>query len=192
MVTFGGPSSTATIMQVALRRQQAQEEELGISHPIPLPSATEMYMKKENNANGSCLLLESSSPPQSTTTTASSGAASSTEGRMLMQERVKSPDSRHGMSSQYRMHTYYPPTSYLGQSVGTPACVPQILTFEESPSFSETKASVFSPPSSQDSGLVSLSSSSPINNESTKAVLECESTSDSGTFTVNAVLEDGE
>ncbi|KAF7250532.1 Doublesex- and mab-3-related transcription factor 1 [Varanus komodoensis] len=53
--------------QVALRRQQAQEEELGISHPIPLPSATEMYVKKENNANGSCLLLESSSPPQSTT-----------------------------------------------------------------------------------------------------------------------------
>lgn len=53
-------------------------------------------------------------------------------------------------------------------------------------------SSVFSPPSSQDSGLVSLSSSSPISNESTKAVLECESTSDSGTFTVNAVLEDGE
>ncbi|KAL7988709.1 hypothetical protein Chor_007628 [Crotalus horridus] len=53
--------------QVALRRQQAQEEELGISHPIPLPSATEMYVKKENNANSSCL-LESTSPPQSTTT----------------------------------------------------------------------------------------------------------------------------
>lgn len=68
----------SSCLQVALRRQQAQEEELGISHPIPLPSATEMYMKKENNANGSCLLLESSSPPQSTTTTATSGAASST------------------------------------------------------------------------------------------------------------------
>ncbi|XP_054842930.1 doublesex- and mab-3-related transcription factor 1 [Eublepharis macularius] len=264
--------------QVALRRQQAQEEELGISHPIPLPSATEMYVKKESNANGSCLLMESGSPTQSTTTMAATGSASVTEGRMLIQDipslssrghlestsdlvvdstyyssfyqpplypyynnfynypqyqmavasettsgdmgstlvgspaknslrslpatymssqtgnqwQVKSPENRHGMSSQYRMHSYYSPTSYLGQSVGTPACVSQILTFEESPSFPETKANVFSPPSSQDSGLVSLSSSSPISNESTKAVLECESTSDSGTFTVNAVLEDGE
>ncbi|XP_060093397.1 doublesex- and mab-3-related transcription factor 1 [Heteronotia binoei] len=264
--------------QVALRRQQAQEEELGISHPIPLPSATEMYMKKENNASGSCLLMKSSSPTQSMTTTATSRAASSTEGWMLTQDipslssrghlestsdlfvdstnyssfcqpspypycnslyncsqyqmavanetssgdmgsslvgspaknslrsllatyvsshsgnqwQVKSPENRHGMNSQYGMPTYYPLTSYLGQSVGIPACVPQIFTREESPSFSETKASVFSPPSSQDSGLVSLSSSSPISNESTKAVLECESTSDSGTFTVNAVLEDGE
>ncbi|KAJ6669605.1 hypothetical protein lerEdw1_000154 [Lerista edwardsae] len=53
---------------------------------------------------------------------------------------VKSPENRHGMGSQYRMHSYYPPTSYLGQSVGTPACVPQIFTFEESPSYSEAKA----------------------------------------------------
>ncbi|XP_062984629.1 doublesex- and mab-3-related transcription factor 1 isoform X2 [Elgaria multicarinata webbii] len=263
--------------QVALRRQQAQEEELGISHPIPLPSATEMYVKKESNANGSCLLLESSSPPQSTTA-GTSWPASSTEGRMLIQDipslasrghlesasdlvvdstyyssfyqpslypyynnlynysqyqmavasettsgdlgsplvgspvknsllsrpatymssqsgnqwQVKSPENRHGMSSQYRMHSYYPSTSYLGQSVGTPTCVPQIFTFEESSSYSETKANVFSPPSSQDSGLVSLSSSSPISSESTKAVLECESTSDSGTFTVHSVMEDGE
>ncbi|XP_066470546.1 doublesex- and mab-3-related transcription factor 1 [Tiliqua scincoides] len=263
--------------QVALRRQQAQEEELGISHPIPLPSATEVYVKKENNANGSCLLLESGSPPQSTAT-ATTASASSTEGRMLIQDipsltsrghlestsdlvvdstyyssfyqpslypyynnlynysqyqmavasettsgemgsplvgspvknsfrslpatymssqsgnqwQVKSPENRHGVGSQYRMHSYYPSTSYLGQSVGTPACVPQIFTFEESPSYSEAKANVFSPPSSQDSGLVSLSSSSPISNESTKAVLECESTSDSGTFAVNSVMEDGE
>ncbi|XP_044302324.1 doublesex- and mab-3-related transcription factor 1 [Varanus komodoensis] len=256
--------------QVALRRQQAQEEELGISHPIPLPSATEMYVKKENNANGSCLLLESSSPPQSTT--------AATAGRMLIQDisslatrghlestsdlvvdstyyssfyqpslypyynnlynysqyqmavssettsgdmgsplvgspvkssllsrqatymssqsgnqwQVKSPENRHSVSSQYRMHSFYPSTSYLGQSVGGSTCVPQIFTFEESPSYSETKANVFSPPSSQDSGLVSLSSSSPISSESTKAVLECESTSDSGTFTVHSVMEDGE
>ncbi|XP_042304424.1 doublesex- and mab-3-related transcription factor 1 isoform X2 [Sceloporus undulatus] len=211
--------------QVALRRQQAQEEELGISHPIPLPSAPEMYVKKESNANGSCLLLESSSPPQSTTAS-TTGSAASTEGRMLIQDipslasrghlestsdlvvdstyyssfyqpslypyynnlynysqyqmamasettsgdmgsslvgppvknslrslpatymssqsgnqwQVKSPENRHGMSSQYRMHSYYPSTSYLGQSVGAPACVPQIFTFEESPSYSETKA----------------------------------------------------
>ncbi|KAK9408180.1 doublesex- and mab-3-related transcription factor 1 [Crotalus adamanteus] len=63
----GDPAPGQKKHRVALRRQQAQEEELGISHPIPLPSATEMYVKKENNANSSCL-LESTSPPQSTTT----------------------------------------------------------------------------------------------------------------------------
>lgn len=55
-------------------------------------------------------------------------------------KQMKSPENRHGMGSQYRMHSYYPPTSYLGQSVGTSACVPQIFTFEESPSYSEAKA----------------------------------------------------
>ncbi|KAK9408179.1 doublesex- and mab-3-related transcription factor 1 [Crotalus adamanteus] len=105
---------------------------------------------------------------------------------------VKSPEGRHSLSSQYRMHSYYPSGSYLGQSVGGPACVPQIFTFEENPSYSETKTNVFSPPSSQDSGLVSLSSSSPISNESTKAVLECESASDSSNFPVHSVMEDGE
>lgn len=49
---------------------------------------------------------------------------------------------------------------------------------------------VFSPQSSsQDSGLVSLSSNSP---ESTKGVLECESASEPSTFTVTPVIEDDE
>uniref|UniRef100_A0A8C8SRB7 Doublesex and mab-3 related transcription factor 1 n=1 Tax=Pelusios castaneus TaxID=367368 RepID=A0A8C8SRB7_9SAUR len=63
--------------QVALRRQQAQEEELGISHPIPLPSAPELFVKKENNGGSSCLLLESTSPthPTNTVTTASTTPA---------------------------------------------------------------------------------------------------------------------
>ncbi|XP_007065642.2 doublesex- and mab-3-related transcription factor 1 [Chelonia mydas] len=263
--------------QVALRRQQAQEEELGISHPIPLPSAPELFVKKENNGGSSCLLLENSSPTHSTNT-ATTASTTPSEGRMLIQDipsitsrghlestsdlvvdstyyssfyqpslypyynnlynysqyqmavasessssdmggtlvgspvknslrslpatymssqsgnqwQMKSTESRHAMSSQYRMHSYYPPASYLGQSVSTPACVPQIFTFEDSPSYSESKASVFSPPSSQDSGLISLSSSSPISTESTKGVLECESASESGTFTVNSVIEDGE
>lgn len=59
---------------------------------------------------------------------------------LFFSNQVKSPENRHGVSSQYRMHSYYPSSSYLGQSVGAPACVPQIFTFEESPSFSETKA----------------------------------------------------
>ncbi|XP_019333665.1 doublesex- and mab-3-related transcription factor 1 isoform X6 [Alligator mississippiensis] len=237
--------------QVALRRQQAQEEELGISHPIPLPSATELFVKKENSGGSSCLLLESSSPTHSTSTVTTVSTSPSgvqfedlglwrddaepslactnfiTEGRMLIQDvpsitsrghlestsdlvvdstyyssfyqpslypyynnlynysqyqmavasessssemggslvgspvknslrslpatymssqsgnqwQVKSSENRHAMGSQYRMHSYYPPAPYLGQSVGTPACVPQIFTFEDSPSYSESKAS---------------------------------------------------
>ncbi|XP_040305366.1 doublesex- and mab-3-related transcription factor 1 isoform X2 [Herpailurus yagouaroundi] len=256
--------------QVALRRQQAQEEELGISHPIPLPSAAELLVKRESSGNNPCLMTESSSPsqpgPASTPTTAAS------EGRMVIQDipavtsrghmentpdlvsdstyyssfyqpslfpyynnlynypqysmalaadsssgdmgnplggspvknslrslpapyvpsqpgnqwQMKNSENRHAMSSQYRMHSYYPPPSYLGQSVS------QIFTFEDGPSYSEAKASVFSPPSSQDSGLVSLSSSSPISNESTKGVLECESASEPSSFSVTPVIEEDE
>ncbi|XP_006881386.1 PREDICTED: doublesex- and mab-3-related transcription factor 1 [Elephantulus edwardii] len=258
--------------QVALRRQQAQEEELGISHPIPLPSAAELLVKRENSSSNPCLMNESggSAQPQvpaSTPTTAAS------EGRMAIQDipaaasrgpvesapdlvpdsayyssfyqpslfpyynnlynypqypmalaadpaaagdvpgplggspvknslrslptpyvpsqtgnqwQVKNAESRHPMSSQYRMHSYYPPPSYLGQSVS------QLFTFEDGPSYAEPKTSVFSPPSSQDSGLVSLSSSSPISNENTKGVLECESASEPSSFSVAPVMEEDE
>nr|XP_031532969.1 doublesex- and mab-3-related transcription factor 1 [Vicugna pacos] len=262
---------TARCFQVALRRQQAQEEELGISHPIPLPSAAELLVKREANGSNPCLMTESGSgasqpPPASTPTTAAS------EGRMVIQDipavtsrghventpdlvsdstyyssfyqpslfpyynnlynypqysmalaadsspgdagsplggspvknslrslpapyvpgqtgnqwQMKNSENRHAVSSQYRMHSYYPPPSYLGQSMS------QIFTFEDGPSYSEAKASVFSPPSSQDSGLVSLSSSSPISNESTKGVLECEPASEPSSFTVTPVIEDDE
>uniref|UniRef100_A0A8C2NK29 DM domain-containing protein n=1 Tax=Capra hircus TaxID=9925 RepID=A0A8C2NK29_CAPHI len=256
--------------QVALRRQQAQEEELGISHPIPLPSTAELMVKRENSGSNPCLMIESGSssqpPPASTPSTAAS------EGRMVIQDipavtsrghvenapdlvsdstyyssfyqpslfpyynnlynypqysmalaadsssgdvgnplggspvknslrslpapyvpgqtgnqwQMKNSENRHAVSSQYRMHSYYPPPSYLGQSMS------QIFTFEDSPSYSEAKASVFSPPSSQDSGLVSLSSSSPIGNESTKAVLECESASEPSNFAVAPIIEEDE
>ncbi|NWU45394.1 DMRT3 factor, partial [Hylia prasina] len=52
--------------QVALRRQQAQEEELGISHPVPLPNIPETF--KKNSGGSSCLSLEGSSPMHSTNT----------------------------------------------------------------------------------------------------------------------------
>ncbi|KAJ8782354.1 hypothetical protein J1605_010333 [Eschrichtius robustus] len=51
---------------------------------------------------------------------------------------------------------------------------------------------VFSPPGNQDAGLVSLSSSSPISNESSKGVLECESASEPSSFAVTPVIEDDE
>ncbi|KFP79117.1 Doublesex- and mab-3-related transcription factor 1, partial [Apaloderma vittatum] len=253
--------------QVALRRQQAQEEELGISHPVPLPSAPETFVKK-NSGVSSCLLLESSSPTHSMSSAVTAGSTPP-EGRMLIQDipsipsrghlestsdlvvdstyyssfyqpslypyynnlysysqyqmavasepsssetastivgsamknslrslpaaympsqgkqwQVKSMETRHTINSQYRMCSYYPPTSYLGQGVGTPTCLPQILTSEDIPSYSESKARVFSPPSSQDSGLGCLSSS-----ESTKGELECDPPAEPGAFVVNPVLE---
>ncbi|KFV13393.1 Doublesex- and mab-3-related transcription factor 1, partial [Tauraco erythrolophus] len=213
--------------QVALRRQQAQEEELGISHPVPLPSTPETPVKK-NSGGSPCLLLESSSPAHSTSTTMTA-ASTPSEGRMLIQDipsipsrghlestsdlvvdstyyssfyqpslypyynnlynysqyqmavasepssseaggtivgsavknslrslpaayvpsqsgkqwqggGVKGMEGRHAVSSQYRMCSYYPPASYLGQGVGTPTCLPQILTSEDIPSYSESKA----------------------------------------------------
>ncbi|POI26185.1 hypothetical protein CIB84_010065 [Bambusicola thoracicus] len=60
--------------QVALRRQQAQEEELGISHPVPLPSAPEPVVKKSSSSS-SCLLQDSSSPVHSTSTVAAAASA---------------------------------------------------------------------------------------------------------------------
>ncbi|NXG37391.1 DMRT1 factor, partial [Dromaius novaehollandiae] len=255
--------------QVALRRQQAQEEELGISHPVPLPSATELFVKKEGSGGSSCLLWESGSPPHAAGT-AATAAGTPSEGRMLVQDipsipsrghlestsdlvvdstyyssfyqpslypyynnlynysqyqmavasepsssemggtlvgspvknslrslpatymssqsgkqwQVKGMENHHAMSSQYRMHSYYPPASYLGQGVGTPACVPQILTSEDIPSYSELKARVFSPPSSQDSGP-----GCPSRSESTKGGLECEPAPEPGAFAVSPVLE---
>ncbi|POI34726.1 hypothetical protein CIB84_001522 [Bambusicola thoracicus] len=56
------------------------------------------------------------------------------------QWQMKGMENRHAMSSQYRMCSYYPPTSYLGQGVGSPTCVTQILASEDTPSYSESKA----------------------------------------------------
>uniref|UniRef100_A0A670ZWF4 Doublesex and mab-3 related transcription factor 1 n=1 Tax=Pseudonaja textilis TaxID=8673 RepID=A0A670ZWF4_PSETE len=95
--------------QVALRRQQAQEEELGISHPIPLPSTTEMYVKKENNANSSCL-LESTSPPQSSTT--ATVVSTSSTGRMLIQD-IPSLASRGHLESTSDLTTHVTSLSYI-------------------------------------------------------------------------------
>nr|ABB83370.1 doublesex- and Mab-3-related transcription factor 1 [Pleurodeles waltl] len=262
--------------QVALRRQQAQEEEMGISHPIPLPGTAEMLVKRESSGSSSCLLLENSSSSQ-TSGTSSTVSTTASEGRVLItdipsissrghlentsdlvmdpsyysnfyqpslysynnylynypqyqvavaseasasemggslgsspaknsfrsipasyvsgqsgnQWQMKTSEGRLSshVSSQYRMHSYYPAAaSYLSQG----ACVSQVHVSDDSPSYTESKAHVFSPPSSQDSGLASLSSSSSVSNESTKGVADCGSTPEHDTFTVTTVIEDGE
>ncbi|KAG9486746.1 hypothetical protein GDO78_006891 [Eleutherodactylus coqui] len=110
------------------------------------------------------------------------------------QWQVKSNDNRlpgHNTSSQYRMHSYYP--SYMGQSMAAPACVQPIFTFEENLSYPEIKANaVFSPPSSQDSGLLSLSSNSSVSSESTKGVAECEAPPEASPYNVTTITDDGE
>ncbi|XP_069817997.1 doublesex- and mab-3-related transcription factor 1 isoform X2 [Dendropsophus ebraccatus] len=259
--------------QVALRRQQDQEEELGLSHPIPLPSATELLVKREHVSNNPCPMVENNY-----TQATSVASTSSSENRMLVQDipsvssrghmdntsdflvdstfysnfykpplypyynnlfnytsyqmgmtadptgagelgaiggapikntfrsipaayvqaqsgnqwQMKSNDNRlpgHSTGSQYRMHHYYP---CVGQSIATPACVQPIFSFEENPSYPEVKASVFSPPSSQDSGLVSMSCNSSISSESTKGGAECEASTEASPYTVTTITDDGE
>uniref|UniRef100_A0A8C9U5G0 Doublesex and mab-3 related transcription factor 1 n=1 Tax=Serinus canaria TaxID=9135 RepID=A0A8C9U5G0_SERCA len=94
------------------------------------------------------------------------------------QWQVKGMERHHAVSSQYRMCSYYPPASYLGQGVGA-----LFFFFSLFPSLA-----VFSPPSSQDSGLGCLSSSS----ESTKGDLECEPPAQPGNFAMSPVQEGGE
>ena len=62
-------STLSPLWQVALRRQQAQEEELGICSPITL-SSSEMVVK--NEAGGNCLYsVEGCSPTTSSSFSAS-------------------------------------------------------------------------------------------------------------------------
>ncbi|XP_069783857.1 doublesex- and mab-3-related transcription factor 1 isoform X2 [Narcine bancroftii] len=69
--------------QVALRRQQAQEEELGISRPIPLPGAAELLIKRENAPpNSSCALGTGGSGLSSNPST----PVTSSEGRLHLQD----------------------------------------------------------------------------------------------------------
>ncbi|XP_059827145.1 doublesex- and mab-3-related transcription factor 1 [Hypanus sabinus] len=219
--------------QVALRRQQAQEEELGISRPIPLPGAAELLIKRENaTPNSSCALGTggsglSSNPGTPGTSSGKSPDIPSITSRGHLDatpdlvvdssyysnfyqpslypayynnlynypqyQQMKTPESRfsgHNVTPQYRMHSYYSAASYLGQGLSTAACVPQLFTLEDGSSFSDVKSSVFSPSSNQDSGLISLSSSSPVSNGSIKQ--ECESVADSGTFSVDSIIENAD
>ncbi|MGH0185394.1 UNVERIFIED_CONTAM: hypothetical protein FKN15_017794 [Acipenser sinensis] len=95
--------------------------------------------------------------------------------------------SSHNVTPQYRMHSYYSAASYLGQGLGTAACVPQLFTLEDNPTYTEPKTSLFSPSSSHDSGLTCLSISSLVGSESTKQ--ECETNSESGAFTVDSIIQ---
>ncbi|NXG00966.1 DMRT1 factor, partial [Sakesphorus luctuosus] len=99
--------------QVALRRQQAQEEELGISHPMPLPSIPETFVMKTSGGS-SCLSLESISPMHSMST-AMTAASTPSEGRMLIQDIPSIPSRGHLESTSELVVDYssfYQPSLY--------------------------------------------------------------------------------
>uniref|UniRef100_A0A7N6ASG9 DM domain-containing protein n=1 Tax=Anabas testudineus TaxID=64144 RepID=A0A7N6ASG9_ANATE len=159
--------------QVALRRQQAQEEELGICSPVSL-SSPEVMIK--NEAGADCLFSVEGRAPTPTTTSTSSVAATGgrsassssppasvrahTEGpsdllletsyynfyqpsryptyysNLYNYQQYQMPHgdgrlSSHNVSSQYRMHSYYPAATYLTQGLGTATCVPPHFSVDD-------------------------------------------------------------
>nr|AHF72541.1 dsx and mab-3 related transcription factor 1-2 [Carassius gibelio]AHF72547.1 dsx and mab-3 related transcription factor 1-2 [Carassius gibelio] len=201
--------------QVALRRQQAQEEELGICSPVNL-SGSDTLVKNEGVGDNVFTIIPGPPSPSTSSATASptnlgnrsmlalSPAATSrghTEGtsdlmvdasyynlyqptpyssyysNLYNYQQYQMPSgngrlSSHNVSPQYRTHSYY--SSYLSQGLGTTACVPPSTC-------PEPKAAAFS-----DGAQDSVSISSMINTENR---LECESSSESGTFSINSIVD---
>ncbi|XP_024131753.1 doublesex- and mab-3-related transcription factor 1 isoform X2 [Oryzias melastigma] len=167
--------------QVALRRQQAQEEELGICSPEADP---EVMVKTEAgadclfsmegrpgapavtptplSASGSCS-ASSSSPPAAGRVPPEEASDllletsyynfyqpsrySSYYGNLYNYQQYQMPhtDSRlsgHSVSSQYRMHSFYPGTAYLPQGLGS--SVPPYFSLEDN----DGAAASFSPAAS--------------------------------------------
>ncbi|XP_014901165.1 doublesex- and mab-3-related transcription factor 1 isoform X1 [Poecilia latipinna] len=216
--------------QVALRRQQAQEEELGISAPVNL-SGPDVMVK--NEAAADCLfsvegrsspstnfshssLAVSGSRSSSSSSPSSSSVRPHSEGTsdLLLEtsyynfyqqsryppyytnlynypqyQQMPHGDSRlpsHGVSSQYRMHSYYPGATYLTQGLGSTTCVPPFVSLEENNSCSETMAGSFSP-TSYDSTMTCRSMSALVLNDD-KA--ECEAGGQAASFTVDTITGD--
>ncbi|XP_053182121.1 doublesex- and mab-3-related transcription factor 1 [Scomber japonicus] len=223
--------------QVALRRQQAQEEELGICSPVSL-AGPEVMVK--NEAGADCLFSVDGGRSQTPTSTATSSLAvtgsrstssaspsasarAHTDGQsdLLLEtsyynlyqpsrypayysnlynyqqyQQMPHSDSRlsgHNVSSQYRMHSYYPAATYLTQGLGSTTCVPPLFTLEDNNNSnnncSETMAASAFSPSSISAGHDSMScrSISSLVNSDVKA--ECEASSEAANFTVNSIID---
>ncbi|KAG7268594.1 hypothetical protein CRUP_011741, partial [Coryphaenoides rupestris] len=92
--------------QVALRRQQAQEEELGICTPIAL-SSSNMLLKNETGAGGDCLYPAGGRSPTSSSTFSSS--TSITAPRSAPRAQTEGPSDRMLDTTYYN---FYQPTRY--------------------------------------------------------------------------------
>ncbi|XP_074494938.1 doublesex- and mab-3-related transcription factor 1 isoform X2 [Sebastes fasciatus] len=221
--------------QVALRRQQAQEEELGICSPVAL-SGPEVMVK--NEAGADCLFSVEERPPTPTSTSNSSLAITGSRsalspspsaagrahtegssdllletsyynfyqpsryptyyGNLYNYQQYQMPHgdgrlSSHNMSSQYRMHSYYPAATYLTQGLGSTTCVPPFFSLDENnnnnnnnnSNCSETMAASFSPSTGHDSTMTCRSISSLVNS----GVNECEADSEMPNFTVDSIID---
>uniref|UniRef100_A0A673BXL7 Doublesex- and mab-3-related transcription factor 1-like n=1 Tax=Sphaeramia orbicularis TaxID=375764 RepID=A0A673BXL7_9TELE len=212
--------------QVALRRQQAQEEELGICSPVPL-SGTEVMVKNEDGTD--CLFpVEEHSPTPSTSTSslAVTGSCSISSSSPLAVSRARTegtsdllletsyynlyqpsrypyygnlynyqqyqqmPHGSHNMSSQYRMHSYYPPATYLTQGLSSTSCARPIFTLEENnnnANWSEAMQSSSPGTDCHDSTMTCHSINSLVNAD-VKA--ECEASSGTADFTLSSIIDD--
>ncbi|KAI4820073.1 hypothetical protein CesoFtcFv8_003361 [Champsocephalus esox] len=216
--------------QVALRRQQAQEEELGICGPVSLSSPDAMV---KNEAGADCLFSLEGRALTPTSTSASSlavtgghsglspslsaGARAHTEetsdllmetsyynfyqpsrysayyGNLYNYQQYQIPHgegrlSSHNMSSQYRMHSYYPAATYLTQGLGSSSCVPPIFSVDDNNNCSETMAASFSPggaPPGHSSALPCRSISTLGNSD----INECEVGSETPNLTVDSIVD---
>uniref|UniRef100_A0A8C6TZM1 Doublesex and mab-3 related transcription factor 1 n=1 Tax=Neogobius melanostomus TaxID=47308 RepID=A0A8C6TZM1_9GOBI len=210
--------------QVALRRQQAQEEELGICSPVSLPGP-DVVVKNESGAD--CMYSVDESTSTSVAVTGSRAMSSSpsptvrAEGAsdLLLEtsyynlyqpsrytpyygniynyqqyQQMPHGDGRlssHNMSSQYRMHSYYPTATYLTQGLGSTSCVPSIFTVEDhsgnNGSFNEERnCSSFSLPTSHDGSMTCHSVSAPVSSDVKD---ECDGAAENS-FTVSSIIDD--
>uniref|UniRef100_A0A3Q2V4F3 Doublesex and mab-3 related transcription factor 1 n=1 Tax=Haplochromis burtoni TaxID=8153 RepID=A0A3Q2V4F3_HAPBU len=187
--------------QVALRRQQAQEEELGMCSPVSL-SGSEMMVKNEVGAD--CLFsVEGRSPtPTSHPTSAVTVAPVATSTFGVTASAILPAHSRclslcftcikqmphgdgrlpsHNVSSQYRMHSYYPAATYLTQGLGSTTCVPPFFSLDDSNNSSFSPGSISA---GHDSTMICRSISSLVNVD---AKAECEASSQADGFTVDSI-----
>ncbi|CAG5925538.1 unnamed protein product [Menidia menidia] len=172
------PGNLRRPQNVALRRQQAQEEELGICSPVAL-AGPEVTVKNESGADCLFSVEGRSSTPNSISTSSlavtgtrsapscspSAAGRAHAEGSDLLLEtsyynfyqpsrypayygnlynyqqyQMPHADARlstHNVSSQYRMHSYYPGASYMAQGLGSAACVPPLFSLDDNTGCSE-------------------------------------------------------
>uniref|UniRef100_A0A8C1DD00 Doublesex and mab-3 related transcription factor 1 n=1 Tax=Cyprinus carpio carpio TaxID=630221 RepID=A0A8C1DD00_CYPCA len=162
--------------QVALRRQQAQEEELGICSPVNL-SGSDTLVK--NEAVGDNVFTIISGPPSPTTSSATASPTNLGNRSMLaLSPAATSRGHTEGTSdlmvdaSYYNLYQPTPYSSYYSnlynyQQYQVNGLAPHVKSFSDG---------------AQDS----VSISSMINTENR---LECESSSESGTFSINSIVD---
>ncbi|XP_068460771.1 doublesex- and mab-3-related transcription factor 1 isoform X2 [Clinocottus analis] len=210
--------------QVALRRQQAQEEELGICSPVAL-SGPEVMVK--NEAAADCLFTVEGRSPSPTplavtggrsalSPSPSAGARPHAEGssdllletsyynfyqpsryptyygnlynyQQYQMPHAESRLSGHNMSSQYRMHSYYPAATYLSQGLGSPSCVPPLFSLDDNNNninCSEAMAASFSPSSTTAGHDSTLTCRSIMGNSD---VIECDAGGETPNFSVGSI-----